>query len=464
MAFEIVMPQLGLSMDSGQIIEWLKKPGDEVQAGDLLLVVESDKSAVEIEAVESGILHILLGPQDGPVPVGEVIAYLMAQGEQPPAAGLSMPAEIQSIEENPSLQSSQTIKEAVSTGNGKRLETDRLPSTPAARRRAVELGVNWRQAKPSGLRGQIRERDVLALAASLDEAAAKAAVTQISPVARRLAESTGFDIARLARQHPGKRLERSDIEEAIRAALLESSTAPASSMDKPLDRTDSHRSPAGSLRRLIAERMLKSAHTTAPVTLTTEADASELVRMRSGLISDPKSEIVPSYNVLIACLTARALLEHPALNASIDGGEIIYWDTVNIGIAVETERGLVVPVLRDVQEKPVHQLAVEADDLLTRASQGKALPDELTGSTFTITNLGSFEIDAFTPIINLPECGVLGVGRLVKRVVPVEDQAAIRTMVSLSLTFDHRLVDGAPAARFLQRIKQFVELPYLWLV
>jgi pyruvate dehydrogenase E2 component (dihydrolipoamide acetyltransferase) len=462
MAYEIVMPQLGLSMDNGQIIEWLKKSGDKVQAGDLLLVVESDKSAVEVESVESGILQIVLGPEDGPVPVGNVIAFLTAEGEQPPVQGRLMGAGMHFIEEN--LQASQPVREEGQSGYSKQLERKRLPSTPAARRRAEELGVDWHMAKPSGLRGQIRERDVLALATRRVEADSSLEPVQISPVARRLAESTGFDIARLAGQHPGKRLERADVEEAIRAALIESPTPPATSAEKSLSRPESHRIPAASLRRLISERMSNSAHTTAPVTLTTEADASELVRMRNGLKSDPKNAIAPSYNVLIACLTARALLEHPELNSSMDRDEIIYWDTVNIGIAVETERGLVVPVLRDVQKKPLRQLAVEAEDLLTRASQGKALPDELTGSTFTITNLGNFEIDAFTPIINLPECAVLGVGRLVKRVVPVDEEAAIRTMVSLSLTFDHRLVDGAPAARFLQRIKQFVEFPYLWLV
>ncbi|MFN2224582.1 MAG: 2-oxo acid dehydrogenase subunit E2, partial [Candidatus Promineifilaceae bacterium] len=136
----------------------------------------------------------------------------------------------------------------------------------------------------------------------------------------------------------------------------------------------------------------------------------------------------------------------------------------NIGVAVDTERGLVVPVIRDIPAKSVGELAEEMSELLPRAKAGKALPDELTGGTFTITNLGAYEIDAFTPIINPPECAVLGVGRLVDRYVVLDGQPAIRTMMALSLTFDHRLVDGAPAARFLQRIKQLIERPYLWLV
>jgi pyruvate dehydrogenase E2 component (dihydrolipoamide acetyltransferase) len=172
---------------------------------------------------------------------------------------------------------------------------------------------------------------------------------------------------------------------------------------------------------------------------------------------------VPSYNALLAKLVAQALGEHPELNTSLDGDEIVTWETVDIAIAVDTERGLLVPVVRDVQDKPVRELAREMEDLLARAKAGKATPDELTGSTFTITNLGVYEIDTFTPIINPPECAILGIGRLVEKMVVREGSPTVRTMLTLSLTFDHRLVDGAPAARFLQRVKQLVETPYLWL-
>jgi pyruvate dehydrogenase E2 component (dihydrolipoamide acetyltransferase) len=197
--------------------------------------------------------------------------------------------------------------------------------------------------------------------------------------------------------------------------------------------------------------------------LATKVDATELVELREAIKKDRPERIPPSYNVLLAALVARALVDHPRLNASLRDDEIVFHETVNIGIAVDTERGLVVPVLCDVQTKSLPVLAEETDQLLTRAAQGKALPDELAGGTFTITNLGVYDIDAFTPIINLPECAVLGVGRLVPELILIDGQPANRTMLTLSLTFDHRLVDGAPAARFLQRVKQFVEQPYLWL-
>ena len=210
--------------------------------------------------------------------------------------------------------------------------------------------------------------------------------------------------------------------------------------------------------------MEASVHIGAAVTLTTKADATELVQLRNALKAAGSIQPVPSYNVLLAALVARALVKHPLLNASLNGEEILYWEAVNVGIAVDTERGLVVPVLWDAASKSIQQLSVEAEDLLGRAAAGKALPDELSGGTFTITNLGPMEVDFFTPLINPPQCAVLGVGRLNKEFTAGEnDEPVARTMLPLSLTFDHRLVDGAPAARFLKQIKQFVEQPYLWL-
>ena len=224
--------------------------------------------------------------------------------------------------------------------------------------------------------------------------------------------------------------------------------------------------PITPVRRTIADRMATSAHTVAPVTLTTEADATELVRLRKQLKEDG-GQPVPSYNDLLAKLVAQALLEHPAVNARFEGDTIVQSATANIGVAVDTDRGLLVPVLRDVQTKSLRQIAREAAGLIEKARTGRITVEELQGGTFTLTNLGMYEIDAFTPIINLPECAILGVGRIVPKQVVVDaeaEQVAIRQMMFLSLTFDHRLVDGAPAARFLQRVKQYVERPYLWLV
>ena len=174
----------------------------------------------------------------------------------------------------------------------------------------------------------------------------------------------------------------------------------------------------------------------------------------------------PSYNDLLAKLCCQALLEHPLINARIEGEEIVQMGTVNIAVAVDTERGLIVPVLKDVQTKTLRQLARESAALIERTRSGAITYEELQGATFTITNLGMFEIDAFTPIIDLPQCSILGVGRIAPKQVVVDvetEKVAIRQCVILSLTFDHRLVDGAQAARFLQRVKRFIEHPYLWM-
>ncbi len=305
--------------------------------------------------------------------------------------------------------------------------------------------MDWRQLRGSGRRGRIVERDVRQAAARSRPAA------RISPLAQRMAADLAIDAEDLAARAPGKRIERADVIAAATAAA-----APPPAVRQPLSPT----------RRLIAERMLASAQTTAAVTLTTEADATELVRLRKQLKADGW-EPVPSYNDLLIRLVAQALLEHPDLNVRLDGDVIVRPATIDIGLAVDTERGLLAPVLRDVANKTVRQIAHESARLIERARTGQISAAELSGGSFTITNLGMYEIDAFTPIINLPECAILGVGRIVPKQVVVDverEQVAIRHMVFLSLTFDHRLVDGAPAARFLQRVKTFVERPYLWLM
>ena len=226
--------------------------------------------------------------------------------------------------------------------------------------------------------------------------------------------------------------------------------------------------PISRTRNTIAERMAASSNTTAPVTLTTEVDATELAKLRKQLKGDnPAGRPVPSYNDLLAKLCSVALAEHPMLNARFEGDEIVQSAAVNIGLAVDTERGLLVPVIRDVAAKNLRQIAGESAALIEATRAGTMQADSLSGGTFTISNLGMYEIDAFTPIINLPQCAILGVGRIVPKVVVIDaesEQTAIRHMLFISLTFDHRLVDGAPAGRFLQRIKQFIEQPYLWLV
>jgi pyruvate dehydrogenase E2 component (dihydrolipoamide acetyltransferase) len=299
----------------------------------------------------------------------------------------------------------------------------------------------------------------------------------ISPYARRLAESRGVDWRSLKGSGLGGRIMAKDVEDAtpprpVGAPASDTAAPPAQGM--PAVRSSAApaaaetRTPLTSLRRRIAEHMAASAHTVAPVTLTSEVDAGQLMALRQALKEDAQSsgQIVPSYNDILAGLSARALLEHPWVNARLEGDEIVQSAAAHIAIAVDTERGLLVPVLRDVQGKSLRQIARQSAALIEKARAGTLAYEDLQGATFTITNLGMYEIDAFTPIIDLPQCAILGVGRIVPKQVVVDVAAAqveIRQMMFLSLTFDHRLIDGAAAARFLQRIKRLVEQPYLWL-
>jgi len=451
MAIEIVMPKLGWTMEEGILDEWIKRDGDEVQPGDIIFVVESDKALQEIEAFDGGILRISpdAPPVGSTVKIGELLAYLVQPGEAPPFERLdadsSAPAPDSSATELPA-----DVSAARSAKPVRRSRKGGPAISPRAKRVALELDVDWAALTGSGSGGRIIERDIRA-ARDLAAAAANEADINISPVARRVAQEAGIALAPLAARFPNARITRADVEAVAAERAFE---APP------------ERQPLSRIRQLTRDRMVESMRETAPVTLTTEADATELRQMRRSLSADG-GEIVPSYNDLLLKVVAAALTEQPTLNASIQGDELLLHSAINIGLAVDTERGLLVPVIRDADRLSLLEVAALSVDLVERARAGKIAAEDLQGGTFTITNLGMYDIDAFTPIINLPQCAILGIGRIVPRQVVLDAEAqrlAIRHMMSLSLTFDHRAVDGAPAARFLQRVKQFVETPYLWLV
>jgi len=457
MAVEIVMPRFGWTMEEGVLAEWTKHDGDAVKTGDVLFTVEGDKALNEVESFETGILRI---PPDSPqagatVRVGALLAYIVQAGERAP---FEKDTPVTAPALAPAGQASTAAAQPQPAAPAALPRAGRGRVSPRAHRLAAQLQVDVTQLRGSGRTGRVVERDVRAASA------ARPAPVEVraSPVARRAAAELGVNLEALAAARPGQRLEKADVEAAARQAADTPRPSPAVE-------TDTRSAPMSPVRRLTAERMLAGAHNTAPVTLTTEADATELVRLRTQLKNDPQAatQPIPSYTDLIAKLAAHALQEHPALNARLDGETIVQSRAIHIGLAVDTDRGLLVPVVRDAQDKGLRQIARETAALAERARAGQLSAAELHGSTFTITNLGMFDIDAFTPIINLPECAILGVGRITPKQVVVDaaaERLAIRQMVFLSLTFDHRLVDGAPAARCLQRIKQLVEQPYLWLV
>jgi len=263
----------------------------------------------------------------------------------------------------------------------------------------------------------------------------------ISPRARRVARELGVDWTGLRGTGRTGRIRERDIRAAAPANPSVAGITP--------------------MRKTIAERMLASHRETAPVTLTTTADATNLVNLRNQFKATTQD--VPTFSDFLAKLCAIALRQHPALNSRWNGREIVVSQSVHVGIAVDTEAGLLVPVIRDVASLSIKQIAAQTRDLAERARQRRLTAEQMQGGTFTITNLGAYGIDAFTPIINHPECAILGMGRIQKQPVVIADQIVVREQISLSLTFDHRIVDGAPAARFLQSLTQLIENPGPWL-
>ncbi len=404
MAFALFVPRLGWDMEEGTFTGWLKKDGETVKEGEPVFLVESEKAEQEVESLESGILRIPAdGPQPGDVlPVGTLIGYLVEPGEEAPSS-------VKSVGRTPPLPERAGAKaEPASTGTAavptpaekpreEREPTARPSISPRAKRIAKELGVDWKKVQGTGREGRIVEEDIRAAASGATAATGEAP--------------------------PG---------------------------------------PVGRLRKRIAERVSESARSTAPVTLTTEADATNLVSRRDELkASVSGGAVAPTYTDLLVKLTATALEKHSLLNAYWENEQIRALDDIHIAIAVDTEEGLLAPVLRDANKKSIEQIAEESRSLAETARARKLDRDSLQGGTFTITNLGTYGIDAFTPIINLPQCAILGVGAIRLKPAVYEGQLAARHMVSLSLTFDHRIVDGAPAAAFLKTVRELIEQPGL---
>lgn len=445
MAVSITIPKLGQTVEEVVLGPRLVPDGSRVSQGQEVLSIETDKATFSIEAPADGYIHFGPFREGDVVPVHTVVALIGAEDEV--FAAPTPPPEPPAPTPPP-----ETVT-TVAAPSG------RVFASPRARRLAAHKQVDLTAVPGTGPGGRVIARDVLAFPAQRPA---------ITPVARRLAAAAGVDVTTLTGTGPGGRITRRDVEQA-----LSTPAAPATSPVTPspaaapaaLPPEVSRRIPLKGVRDLIARRMATSVHTTARVTLVMEVDATELVALRERLKARVADEwgFAPGYNDLLAKIVAAALRRFPYMNARLTDEAIEWLEPINLGMAVDTERGLLVPVIRHADRKSLRELGQEFRALVERARQGKALPDDLTGGTFTITNLGPYEVDAFTPVINLPEAAILGVGRIAPKAVVRDGQIVARSMLTLSLVFDHRLVDGAPAARFLQAIKNLIEEPYLLL-
>jgi pyruvate dehydrogenase E2 component (dihydrolipoamide acetyltransferase) len=440
---------LGQTVEEVTLIKWLVEDGAQVKQGQEILEVETDKAVFPVEAIANGYLHIGPYKEGDVVPVLEVVAIIGKAEDKFEVKGEAAPKAEQAPAEPPSTapatQAQATLKEAEEEG--------RVFASPRARKTAAEKGVNLARVTPTGGGGvRVAERDVLSYLHSRPKA---------TPVAQKMASEAGLDLGELAGTGPGGKITKEDVESALKAPVGPPPEPPPALPEvEVLERV-----PLKGVRSIIAERMATSVHTSARVTLMMEVDATHFVDMRERLKARVTDEwgFAPGYNDLLAKIVATALRKFPTMNARLAADAIEVLAPVNMGMAVDTERGLLVPVIRNADQKSLRQFGAEFRQLAEGARTGRISPDALTGGTFTITNLGMYDVDAFTPVINLPEAAILGVGRIAEKAVVRDGAIVARHMWTLSLVFDHRLVDGAPAARFLQYIKDLIEEPYLWL-
>ena len=452
MAEEFFVPKLGQTVEQVTLVKWLVSDGDKVAQGQEICEVETDKAVFPVEANAKGYFHMGPFKEGDVVPVLTVVAIIGKETDKFEGTGNKVVGEPE--------DAVQAVSPAVTPVPDALSE---VFASPRARKLAAEKGVDLAQVTPTGYGGiRAAERDVVAYLAAEPSLRLRTAVT---PVAQKMAAAAGVDLRAVTGTGPGGKIVKDDI--IRQTTATEATEKPARGGEVPSAAVSEviERVPLKGVRGLIAERMGTSVHTTARVALFMDVDATELVAARERLKAKVSEEwgFAPAYNDLMVKITAAALVKFPYMNAHLasNGDAIELLRSINIGQAVDTERGLLVPVIRDANQKNLRQLGMEFREMADRARKGRSLLDELSGGTFTITNLGMYEVDAFTPVINLPEVAILGVGRIAPRVVPHQGEVVVRPMLTLSLVFDHRLVDGGPAARFLQYIKQLIEEPYL---
>ncbi|MDR1873648.1 MAG: 2-oxo acid dehydrogenase subunit E2 [Synergistaceae bacterium] len=444
MATTITMPKLGLTMNSGSVQQWKKKVGDPVKKGEVLYVVATDKLAVDVESPADGVLLAITIQEGEEVPVGASIGVIGAPGEQ---VGTGAPVK---KTPEPGLPYCQEDRREDRKDEGvKRRGAEVPPCSPKAKKLARENGVDLSTLRGTGPGGWIVASDVLLILNR--EGETPRAGVRMSPVAGKMAAEAGIDPQAAA---PGQRVMKADVS----AALL---------------RAAGRRVPVTQMRRVIGERMLLSVSTIPAVSYFADADMGALNDLRAALNArSEKTNVKISVNDILMKFCAKLLSENPMANASVETDAtgrttaFVLHDSVNVGIAVALEGGLVVPNVKDVQIKSLTRIAKERGALVDRARNGGLTPDDTTGGTFTISNLGSVAggIDSFTPIINPPEAAILGVGTTRDRAVVRDGVVTVRPVSTLCLVADHRLVDGADAAALLAKLKELIENPDLFLL
>ena len=400
----VIVPRLDPAMKTGRIVEWLKRENEAVKKGEPILVVEGEKTIFEIEAPATGVLRKILYPAGSEIEVLTVVAMIGEPGEPiPPDLGIVAPRE---------------------------------------------------EVLPPPLR--IEKPGVAVVERPVEE------VAPASPLARKMAEEYGIDLTMVEGTGPGGRIVKEDVLRAVEERRAAVSAAPLPEVVTPTIKPPriAKTIPFSGTRKTIAERLSHSFHTAVPVTVTMEVNMEKLLDYYEDIKATMGNV---SLTALILKAVAKALESHAIFNSTLDGNEIKIFEDINIALAINTPDGLIAPVIRNSNKKSVAEISNVVRELTEKAMQRKLSLEELLGGTFTVTNMGPYDVEIFAPIINPPQSAILGIGRIAKRAVIMNDQIVVKPMATLSLVFDHRVTDGVPAAEFLREVKRLLEAPDLFL-
>jgi pyruvate dehydrogenase E2 component (dihydrolipoamide acetyltransferase) len=452
------MPTLGQSMEEGTIVQWFKREGDEVALGDRLVEIMSDKANFEVESEVEGVLRKILVSADGIAAVNTPIAVFGNRDEPIDhllnGSGVSTP----SVTASPSLPAAEPRAEGPATAANS--DQPSVHASPRARRAAEDrsIAIEMLAGRGSGVDGRIVEKDVIAYAAERQESPAAESKARVTPLAARIADDLGIDVGDLALGLPGSKITA----DVIRRHA-EDKPAPTATAQSAADAEIAETIALRGMRKIISDNVARSRQTAPHVTLVMEVDMTEASALFKKLAPEIQKTYATklTYSDLLIKAAAKALEGHPLCNAALIGDEIRVYRSKNIGVAGATETGLVVPVVRSADSKSIGEVSVELKALVERCRTGKQSSGDLSGGTFTITNLGAYGVDSFDPIIMPPQSCILGVCRIAQKPLVVEGQIAVRSTMNLCLSFDHRVLDGAPAAQFLKRLKEVLESPLL---
>lgn len=396
MAVEAVMPKFGLTMTEGTIQKWFKAEGDAIKTGESLFEVETEKVLYEVESPATGTVAKLLYPLEAVVPISLPVAVIAEPGEN-----------------------------------------------------VAEVAAKYDGGAPQAAAATVTAAPTASVApAAVSSVSGRREGAPVTPAARKLAQEHKVDLARVVGTGPGGRVTREDVEKAISAAAATPVPAPAPVAPASPAPTAAQSAPLRGMRKVIAERMHKSLQGSAQLTITTEVDVTQLIDRRQ----EVQREFNATYTDFIVQACAHALKQHPRMNAALEGDTLRTPEHIGVGVAVALEEGLIVPVIPNTDKKSLKEIAQAARNLAEKARAGKLTLEEVSGGTFTVSNLGMYGVDGFTPILNTPQTGILGVGRIVEKPVIYRGEIAKRSTMVLSLTFDHRAIDGAPAGAFLQTV------------